>query len=193
MSVVKLSTPITDEMVLGLKAGDELNISGIIYTARDTAHKKMKQTLDAGEPLPFDIKGQIIYYVGPTPAKPGEVIGSAGPTTSLRMDSYTPELLSLGLKGMIGKGYRNQAVKDALIKYKAFYSIAIGGAAALIARQIKQVEIVAYPELGTEAIDRLVVEDFPVVLVNDCYGADWFEQGVNEYRTLLASQAAENR
>lgn len=173
----KISTPLTEEVILDLKTGDEVLISGTIYTARDAAHSRLIKLIEEGAPLPFDIKGQIIYYVGPTPAKPGEVIGSAGPTTSYRMDKYTPILLELGLKGMIGKGKRSQEVKDAVKKYKGVYFGAIGGAGALISKTIKSSKIIAYEDLLSEAIRELTVEDFPAYVVNDIYGGDLYEEG----------------
>ena len=181
MTVKKLTTPLTEETVLNLKAGDNVLITGVIYSARDAAHKKLVDLLEKGEKLPLELRGQIIYYVGPTPAKPGQVIGSAGPTTSGRMDAYTPALLNRGVKGLIGKGSRNQAVKDALKEYKAVYFASVGGAAALTAKTIKKAELVAYEELGAEAIRRLEVEDFPATVINDAYGSDLFEEGTKKY------------
>jgi fumarate hydratase subunit beta len=172
-----ISPPLTDEVVESLHAGDRLLITGTIYTGRDAAHKRLVELIDKGEPLPVDLKGQIIYFVGPTPPKPGEVIGSAGPTTSGRMDAYSPKLLDLGLKGMIGKGLRNQAVKDALKRNKAVYLGATGGAGALLAQRITAAKVVAYEDLGPEAIRELQVEDFPVVVVNDMYGGDLYAEG----------------
>ena len=179
---IKISAPLTDEVAEKLRAGDKVLISGTLYTARDAAHKRLIELLDNGKPLPFDVKGQIIYYVGPTPERPGQVIGSAGPTTSGRMDAYAPRLLDLGVKGMIGKGARNKEVLDAIGRNKAVYFAAVGGAAALIAKSIKKAEIVAYEDLGPEAIRRLVVEDFPAIVVNDCAGGDLFKAGVEKYR-----------
>lgn len=181
MDVKRISAPLTDEVVEDLKAGDNVLISGVIYTGRDAAHKRLVDLLDNGEDLPVDLKGQIIYYVGPSPAKPGQVIGSAGPTTSNRMDSYTPKLLSIGLKGMIGKGSRSPEVKDSIREHKGVYFAAVGGAAALIARAIKESEIVAYEDLGPEAIRCLTVEDFPAIVVNDVKGQDLYEMGRKEY------------
>jgi fumarate hydratase subunit beta len=181
MSVKKISTPLSDEDILNLKAGDNLLISGVIYTGRDAAHKKLVDLLEAGDSLPVDFAGQMIYYVGPSPTKPGKVIGSAGPTTSGRMDAYTPALLAQGLKACIGKGSRNQAVKDALVQYKGVYLASTGGAAALLARSIKKADVVAYPELGAEAIYRLEVEDFPATVINDAYGNDLYEEGRKQY------------
>jgi fumarate hydratase subunit beta len=157
-------------------------LSGVIYVARDAAHKRLVEALDKGLPLPFDIQGQTIYYMGPSPAKPGQVIGSAGPTTSGRMDTFSPRLMEVGLKGMIGKGNRSKSVKDAMVKNKAVYFAAIGGAGALIAKGIKKSEIIAYEELGAEAIRKLEVEDFPVTVINDIYGRDLYEEGKAKYR-----------
>jgi len=162
-----ITLPLTDETLKDLKAGDNIILNGAIYVGRDAAHKRIVEALDQGKPLPFDIKGQTIYFMGPSPAKPGRPIGAAGPTTSGRMDAYSPRLIAEGLKGMIGKGMRSQAVKDAMTKYKAVYLAAIGGAGALIAKSIKKSEVVAYEELGAEAIRRLEVADFPVTVVND--------------------------
>jgi fumarate hydratase subunit beta len=173
---------LTDEMVSSLEIGDKVLISGVIYTARDAAHKRLIDLLDAGKSLPFDIRGQIIYYVGPSPARPGRVIGAAGPTTSYRMDPYAPRLMELGLKGMIGKGKRDAAVKEAMIKYKAVYLGATGGAGALISKAIKAAEVIAYEELGPEAIRRLVVENFPTVVINDTTGGDLYEEGIKQYQ-----------
>jgi len=179
---VKIQTPLTDDVIMKLKAGDRVLITGVIYTGRDMAHKYMVEGLQKGEQPPFDLKGQILYYTGPTPAPPGKPIGSAGPTTSYRMDKYTPALLELGLKGMIGKGPRGQAVKDAIRKYRALYFAAIGGAGALISKSIRKADVIAYPELGTEAVMRLEVEDFPAVVVNDVQGGDLYQMGVEKYR-----------
>ena len=180
--VRKVTLPLTGETVKELKAGDNVLLTGVMYVARDAAHKRMVEALDQGKPLPFDIKGQTIYYMGPSPARPGEVIGSAGPTTSGRMDVYTPRLIAEGLKGMVGKGMRSPAVKDALKKYKAVYLAAIGGAGALISRSIKKSEVIAYEELGAEAIRRIEVEDFPVIVINDIYGGDFYQEGKARYR-----------
>jgi len=178
---IRIHTPLTEEKVKTLKAGDRVLISGVIYTARDAAHKKLVALLDENKELPIDVKDAIIYYVGPSPAKPGKVIGSAGPTTSYRMDPYAPRLLDLGLKGMIGKGSRSEAVKESIKKNCAVYFAAIGGAAALMARAVKKAEVVAYEELGSEAIRRLEVEDLPVMVVIDCEGNDLYEIGQREY------------
>ena len=179
---IKLTTPLSDDEVKRLKIGDKVSLNGIIYTGRDAAHKRLIELLDQGKPLPFDIQGQIIYYVGPSPAKPGQPIGSAGPTTSYRMDTYSPKLISVGLKGMIGKGKRGQEVIDAMVKYKAVYLAAVGGAGALIAKSIKKSEVIAYEDLGPEAIRRLEVEEFPVIVVNDIYGEDLYQRGMEQYR-----------
>jgi len=179
---IRLKTPISDRDVEKLKAGDRVLINGIIYTGRDAAHKRLTDLLKEGKDLPFDIKGQIIYYVGPTPAKPGQVFGSAGPTTSYRMDAYSPLLMERGLKGMIGKGMRSNAVKEAMKKYKAVYFAATGGAGALLAKRVKKAEVVAYEDLGPEAVRRLEVEDLPVIVVNDIYGNDLYLEGTKKYR-----------
>jgi fumarate hydratase subunit beta len=182
MATVNIKSPLDEETIKKLKAGDQVFISGIIYTARDAAHKRLVEALDKGEKLPFDLTNQTVYYMGPSPAKPGQVIGSAGPTTSGRMDSYAPRLMAAGLKGMIGKGNRSPAVKDAIKKYKAVYFAAIGGAGALISRSIKKAEVIAYEDLGAEAIRRLEVENFPVTVINDIYGGDLYEQGKAKYQ-----------
>ena len=180
--VKKVPLPLTDETLKDLRAGDNILLTGVMYVGRDAAHKRLVEALDQGKTLPFDIKGQTIYFMGPSPAKPGKPIGSAGPTTSGRMDAYSPRLIAEGLKGMIGKGMRSQAVKDAMKKYKAVYLAAIGGAGALIAKSIKKSEVIAYEELGAEAIRRLEVEDFPVTVVNDIYGGDLYQEGKAKYR-----------
>ena len=181
---IKITLPLTDDVVEKLRAGDKVLMTGVLYTARDAAHKRLVELLDAGKPLPFDVKGQTIYYVGPTPARPGTVIGSAGPTTSGRMDAYAPRLLDLGLKGMVGKGGRSPEVIESIKKNRAVYMAAVGGAAALIARSIRKAEIVAYEDLGPEAIRRLEVVDFPAIVVNDMHGGDLFVQGVEKYRRV---------
>jgi len=178
----KIKLPLTDEILKDLKAGDNILLNGVIYLARDAAHKRMVEALDQGEPLPFDIRWQTVYFMGPAPAKPGQTIGSAGPTTSGRMDAYSPRLIAEGLKGMIGKGMRSQAVKDAMKKYKAVYLAAIGGVGALNAKRIKSAEVIAYEELGTEAIRRIEVDDFPVIVVNDIYGGDLYQEGKAKYK-----------
>jgi fumarate hydratase subunit beta len=179
---VQITTPLTDEVIARLHAGDAVSISGTIYVARDAAHKRLVAALQAGERLPFDLRGQIVYYMGPSPAKPGHPIGSAGPTTSYRMDPYTPTLLEAGLKGMIGKGNRGAAVREALRRYRAVYFAAVGGAAALIARSVRSAEVIAYADLGAEAVRRLEVVDFPAIVINDIYGGDAYEQGKAAYR-----------
>ena len=184
MKEIKVTTPLDTETLCKLKTGDKVLISGTIYTARDAAHKRMIEMLRRGEELPFDIKNQIIYYVGPTPPKPGKVIGSAGPTTSTRMDAYTPELLELGLKGMIGKGLRSQAVKDAISKYKGIYFSSVGGAAAIISKSIISTKLIAFEDLGPEAIRELIVKDFPAVVVNDCHGGDLYIEGKKQFFKL---------
>ena len=177
----KVTLPLTDETLEGLRAGDNVLLTGVMYVARDTAHKRIVEALDKGQPLPFDIRGQTIYYMGPSPARPGHVIGAAGPTTSGRMDGYSPRLISEGLKGMIGKGMRSQAVKDAMIKHKAAYFAAIGGAGALISKSIKKAETIAYEDLGAEAVLRIEVEDFPATVVNDVHGGDLYDEGKARY------------
>jgi fumarate hydratase subunit beta len=179
---IRLRPPLKDEDVEKLKIGDRVLIQGIIYTGRDAAHKRLIDLLRKGKSLPFDIKGQVIYFVGPTPAKPGQAFGSAGPTTSYRMDAYSPALIERGLKGMIGKGMRSEAVKEAMKKHKAVYFAATGGAGALLGKRVKKAEIVAYEDLGPEAIRRLEVEDLPVVVVNDVSGNDLYIEGEKKYR-----------
>ncbi len=176
-----ITTPLDPQVIEKLKAGEQVSISGVIYTARDAAHKRLIEALDRGEKLPIDLSGQTVYYMGPSPAKPGQVIGAAGPTTSGRMDSYSPRLMAAGLKGMIGKGSRSQEVKEAIKKHKAVYFAAIGGAGALIARAIKKAEVVAYEDLGAEAIMRLEVENFPAIVVNDAHGGDLYQEGKAKY------------
>ena len=178
---IVLTPPLTDEDVSSLRAGDRVLITGSVLTGRDAAHKRLVDLIEKGEELPVDVKGQIIYFVGPSPTRPGEAIGSAGPTTSYRMDAYSPILIGLGLKGMIGKGSRSLEVRDAMSKDKAVYFAAVGGAAALISRRIESCEILAYEDLGPEAIRRLEVKEFPVIVVNDTVGNDLYEQGVEEY------------
>jgi len=177
----KITTPLTEDKVKDLKAGDSVLISGTIYTARDAAHKRLIELLDKGEKLPIDIENSIIYYVGPSPTKPSQVIGSAGPTTSYRMDSYTPRLLDLGLKGMLGKGLRSTEVIESMKKNKAVYFAAIGGAAAYMAKCIKKCELVAYEDLGSEAVRKLEVENLPAVVVIDCEGNNLYEIGRKQY------------
>ncbi len=181
---IRLKTPLKDEDVERLKIGDRVLINGVIYTGRDAAHKRLFDLLQEGKALPFEIQGQIIYYVGPTPAKPGQAIGSAGPTTSYRMDAYAPSLIERGLKGMIGKGMRSEVVKEAMVKYKAVYFAATGGAGALLAKRVKKAAVVAYEDLGPEAIRRLEVEDLPVIVVNDVRGNDLYTEGQKRYRRV---------
>jgi len=188
MSKKIITTPLTDEVVKSLRAGDEVLISGAIYTARDTAHKRMVELLDKQEKLPFDIKGQLIYYAGPTPTRPGKVIGSIGPTSSVRMNPYAPRLLQEGSKGMIGKGEMNADVQMTLQKYTAVYLAAVGGAAALIAQTVVKDEPVAWEELGTEAIRELTVKDFPAIVAQDCYGGNLYQEGLKKYTVTTKSQ-----
>lgn len=176
-----MKVPISKEDAADLKAGDYVYLTGTVYTARDAAHKRMQETLDRGEELPFDVKGNMIYYMGPSPARSGRVIGSAGPTTSSRMDKYTPELLDLGLGGMIGKGKRSQAVIDAIIRNGAVYFAAVGGAGALLSQRIISSQDVAYEDLGTEAIRKLEVKDFPVIVVIDSKGNNLYETAIGEW------------
>lgn len=179
--IKEVTTPLSDADVESLKSGDRVRISGVLYTGRDAAHARFLPLINEDKPLPFDVKGQIIYYTGPSPARPGMVIGSVGPTTGSRMDKYAPKLLALGLKGMMGKGSRSLEVREALKKYKGVYFGAIGGAGAYLSRYVKKVEIVAYENLGTEAIRRMEVEGFPAIVVNDCHGNDLYEEGMKAY------------
>jgi fumarate hydratase subunit beta len=179
--IKRITTPLSDEAVARLHTGDKVFISGVIYTARDTAHKRLIALLDQGKALPFDLTGQIIYYVGPTPPPSSRAVGSAGPTTSSRMDIYTPRLLGQGFKGMIGKGARSQEVRSAIMKHKAIYFGATGGAGALLSQSIKKAKVIAFEDLGPEAIRRLAVEDFPVVVINDIYGRDLYEEGIKQF------------
>lgn len=180
--VHRITTPLTDEALAEIRAGDQVLITGKVYTARDAAHKRMVEQLERGEPLPFDVRGQIIYYVGPTPPKPGQVIGSAGPTTSYRMDKYTPALLAQGVKAVIGKGYRGQEVKEAFVRYKGIYLVSTGGTGALLAKRIEAARIVAYEDLLAEAIRELEVRDFPTVCIHDIYGGDQYAEGQKAWR-----------
>lgn len=182
MAEIRLKTPLRDEDVVKLEIGDKVLLTGVIYTGRDAAHKRLFDLIQAGKALPIDIRGQVIYYVGPAPAKPGKPIGSAGPTTSYRMDAFAPKLMELGLKGMIGKGNRGADVVAAMKKHKAVYFGATGGAGALLAKSIKKAETIAYEDLGPEAIQRLEVEDFPVVVINDTKGNDLYVEGAKKYR-----------
>jgi fumarate hydratase subunit beta len=177
----RITTPLTKDVIKNLKVGDSVLLTGVIYTARDAAHKRLVELIDKGEDLPIDVKDAVIYYVGPSPEKPWNVIGSAGPTTSYRMDAYTPKLLEKGLKGMIGKGLRSQEVVDSMIKNGAVYFAAIGGAGALISKCIKKAEIVTYEDLGSEAIRKLYVEDLPIVVVIDSQGNNLYKDGQNDY------------
>ena len=179
-----INTPLDNKTAKTLKAGDYVYITGTIYTARDAAHKRMAEALQAKEELPIDMKNNIIYYMGPSPARQGRPIGSAGPTTASRMDKYAPELLDLGLKGMIGKGKRTQEVKDAIVRNNAVYFAAVGGAGALLSQRIKSSEVIAYEDLGTEAIRKLEVEDFPVIVVIDSEGNNLYETAIKEYNCL---------
>ena len=177
----KITTPLTDEVIKTLHAGDSVLITGPIYTARDAAHKRMTEALACGEGLPIDVKGNVIYYVGPSPEKPGQAVGSAGPTTSGRMDKYTPTMIEQGMKGMIGKGSRSQEVIDSCVKHCAVYFVAIGGAAVVISQSIKKQELLAYGDLGPEAIRRYDVVDFPAIVCVDCYGNDTYKDGLKKY------------
>jgi len=176
-----ITTPLTDETVEDLKIGDNVLITGTIYTARDAAHKRLVELIDKGAELPFDVKGQIIYFAGPTPPKPGQVIGSAGPTTSYRMNAYTPKLIGAGQKGMIGKGEMSAEVVEAMKKQKAVYFAAVGGAGALISKSITAAEVIAYDDLGAEAIRKLTVKDFPAIVALDCHGGNLFKEGIAKY------------
>ena len=181
----KLTTPVTREDLAPLRAGDTVLLSGVVYTARDAAHKRMMELLDKGEPLPFPVEGSALYYVGPTPERPGEVIGSAGPTTSGRMDACSPRLLDLGQAVMIGKGARNRAVKEAVVRNGAVYLAALGGAGALMAASVKELEIICWEDLGCEAVRRLVVEDMPLTVILDAHGGDLYESGPAAYLNSL--------
>lgn len=176
-----ISVPLTDEVAGSLRAGDYVYLTGVIYTARDAAHKRMYEALEQGKELPFDMRNNVIYYMGPSPAREGRPIGSAGPTTASRMDKYAPALLDLGLKGMIGKGKRNQAVKDAIVRNGAVYFAAVGGAGALLSRSIISSEVIAYDDLSTEAIRKLEVKDFPVIVVMDSVGNDLYATAIQAY------------
>ncbi|NMB33458.1 MAG: Fe-S-containing hydro-lyase [Clostridium sp.] len=181
---IAVQAPLDSKRLRELRAGDMVKIDGVVYAARDAAHKRMVELIEKGETLPFDIRGQIIYYVGPCPAKPGEIIGSAGPTTSSRMDLFTPKLVGLGLKGMIGKGLRNKNVIDSMKTHGAIYFAAIGGAGALIARTVIEQEVIAFPDLGAEAVRRLTVKGFPAIVAIDSYGTSLYELGRAKYRIL---------
>jgi fumarate hydratase subunit beta len=179
--VKNITTPLTDDVVRDLRIGDVVRINGVVYTARDAAHKCLMELVEKGEKLPFDIEGAVIYYVGPAPPKPGHVIGSAGPTTSYRMNAYAPILIKLGQKGMIGKGAMGPEVQKAMQEHTAVYFAATGGAGALLGKCIKKAEVIAYEDLGAEAIRRLEVENFPVVVAQDCHGGDQYVEGMKEY------------
>ena len=181
---VKLTTPITDDDVEALKIGDHVTITGVIYTARDAAHSRMVQALDAGQPLPIDLKGTIIYYTGPSPSRPGHNAGAIGPTTSMRMDPFTPRLLAEGLKACMGKGNRGPEVQEALKQYHAVYLMAVGGAGAMLSQFVKKIEVVAYEDLGTESIKRVEVEDFPAVVMDDCRAQDLLMEGRKQWRDM---------
>jgi fumarate hydratase subunit beta len=178
----EITTPLSEGVIETLRIGDSVLISGVLFTGRDSAHKRLVDTLDRGEELPVDFTNQVIYYAGPAPAKPGKPIGSVGPTTSYRMDPYAPRLIAHGLRGMIGKGNRSAEVMEAIQQYKAVYFGAIGGAAALMAKSVQTAEVVAYEDLGPEAIRRLEVKNFPAVVVNDCHGGDLYKEGMERYR-----------
>ncbi len=179
--MTRLTTPLTDSDVEGLRIGQKILLNGVIYTGRDAAHRRLMDLILQGQPLPFDLRGQVIYYVGPSPARPGRPIGSAGPTTSYRMDPYAPKLMEMGLKGMIGKGKRAKEVVEAMVKFRAVYFGATGGAGALLARSILSAQVIAYEDLGPEAIRRLEVRDFPVMVINDVLGQDLYDEGLRRY------------
>jgi len=181
MAEYSLEVPLKDEDIERLKAGDKVSLTGVVYTARDAAHKRLVELLESGEELPIPLEGQVIYYVGPAPTPPGKPIGSAGPTTSYRMDPYTPALIEKGLKGMIGKGERSEQVVEAMKKHKAVYFAATGGAAALISKRIVKAEVIAYEDLGAEAIRRLEVKDFPLIVAQDCHGGNIYSEGQKKY------------
>jgi fumarate hydratase subunit beta len=181
---VRVTTPLTEEDVVQLKIGDHVRLNGVIYTARDAAHNRMIQTLESGGELPIDVKGQLIYYVGPTPARPGRASGAFGPTTSMRMDPFTPRLLEAGLKACMGKGNRGPEVQEALKKNTAVYFMAVGGAGAMLSQFIRKVEVVAYEDLGTESLKRVEVEDFPAVVMDDCEGRDLLNEGRKQWRDM---------
>lgn len=183
MEIKRIRTPLDEEIVSTLAAGDKVLLSGVIYTARDAAHKRFAEAMAAGQPLPFDPEGQVVYYCGPTPARPGRVIGAAGPTTSSRMDAYTPALLARGLKGMIGKGMRSPAVREAIRQYRAVYFGATGGAGALLSRAIRSYDIVDYADLGPEAVARLIVEDLPLFVIDDIFGSDLYDMAALQAET----------
>ena len=179
-----INVPFDAYIVKELKAGDYVYLTGTIYTARDAAHKRMYEALQNGETLPFDIEGNVIYYMGPSPAREGRPIGSAGPTTASRMDKYTPALLELGMRGMIGKGRRTEAVRESMMKNQAVYFAAVGGAGALLSKSILQAEVIAYEDLGTEAIRKLEIKDFPVIVVMDCEGNNLYDMAIEQYKEI---------
>ena len=179
-----INVPFDADIVKELKAGDYVYLTGTIYTARDAAHKRMYEALQNGEALPFDIEGNVIYYMGPSPAREGRPIGSAGPTTASRMDKYTPALLELGMRGMIGKGRRTEAVRESMMKNQAVYFAAVGGAGALLSKSILQAEVIAYEDLGTEAIRKLEIKDFPVIVVMDCEGNNLYDMAIVQYKEI---------
>lgn len=185
----QITTPLTQDVIDELSCGEQVTITGVIYTARDAAHKRMTEDLAAGKPLPFDVKGQIIFYMGPCPAAPGEIIGPAGPTTSHRMDAYTPQLLDLGLSGMIGKGNRTAPVQDAIKTHHAVYFACVGGTGSLCADHIEKAEVIAYDDLGTEAVRRLYVKDFPVIVAIDADGNNIYERGIKTYQNYHKKHA----
>jgi fumarate hydratase subunit beta len=185
MRPTALAAPLPPRDIERLRAGDEVLLSGVIYTARDAAHERLAGMIGRGEPMPVDLAGQVIYYCGPTPARPGRPIGSAGPTTASRMDAYTPALIERGVRGMIGKGRRSAAVKAAICRFGAVYFAAVEGTAALLGRCVRTAEVVAFPDLGAEAIYRLTVERFPVVVANDCHGGDVYEDGRARFRRTV--------
>ncbi|MDD6021881.1 MAG: Fe-S-containing hydro-lyase [Acutalibacteraceae bacterium] len=180
----KINVPLSREDAESLRTGDYVYLTGTVYTARDAAHKRMAEALEKGEKLPFDVSGNIIYYMGPSPAREGRPIGSAGPTTAGRMDPYAPKLLDLGLRGMIGKGRRTKEVSDAIVRNKAVYFAAVGGAGALLSQRIKSSEVIAYDDLGAEAIRKLYVEDFPVIVVIDSEGTNLYDIALEKYKKL---------
>jgi fumarate hydratase subunit beta len=184
MEIRRISTPLDEAIISELRAGDRVLLSGVIYTARDSAHRRFAEAMAAGQPLPIDLSGQVVYYCGPSPARPGRVIGAAGPTTSSRMDPYTPALLAQGLKGMIGKGRRSYEVRKEIQEYRAVYFGATGGAGALLSQAVRACLVVAYKDLGPEAVARLLVEDLPLFVVNDIFGSDLYEIGIAQYRTV---------
>jgi fumarate hydratase subunit beta len=182
MEIRRIITPLAEDVIEQLKTGEKVFLSGYIYTARDAAHKRFIEALNKGENLPIEIKDQVIYYCGPSPASPGRVIGACGPTTSSRVDVYAPKLISMGLKGMIGKGKRSQMVKDAIKQYKSVYFGATGGAGALISKCVLSSVVIAYEELGPEAVMKLEVKDLPLFVINDIYGNDLYDEGVKKYK-----------